>query len=124
MPTLLSIFFRVILWQITDDRDDEDSVYLRQRMNGSLFNLRRLLAHTMTQARMIRDLLFEVDAAIVAHTEQAFQRIKSCFVDASRLLGLDDDPKKTVVLHKPISRDEHRPPHIITYRNQNNSLLT
>ncbi|XP_076052873.1 uncharacterized protein LOC143032285 [Oratosquilla oratoria] len=78
-----------MLKQATEDLDDEDGVYVRYRLDGSLFNLRCLQAHTNTQERLIQNLLFAGDAALVAHTERALQRITSCFADALRLFGLE-----------------------------------
>ena len=62
--------------------------------------------------RLIQDLLFADDAALVAHTERALQRITSCFADASRLFGLEVSLKKTEVLHQSAPHEEYRPPHI------------
>ena len=111
-PTLFSIFFTMMLKQATVDLDDDEGVYVRYRLHGSLFNLRRLQAHTKTQERLIQNLLFADDAALVAHTERALQRMTSCFADASRLFGLEVSLKKTEVLHQPTPREEYRPPHI------------
>ena len=47
-PTLFSIFFSMMLKQVNEDLEDEDGVYVRYRLDGSLFNLRRLQAHTKT----------------------------------------------------------------------------
>jgi len=55
----------MMLKQATEDIvDDEDTVYIRYRLDGSLFNLRRLQAHTKTLERMIQDLLDADDAAL------------------------------------------------------------
>lgn len=90
-----------MLKRATVDLDVDERVYIRYRLDCSLFNLRRLRAHTKTQERMIRDLLFADDAALVAHTERALRRITSCFADGSRLFGLEVNLKKTEVLHQP-----------------------
>ena len=111
-PTLFSIFFSMMLKQATADLDDDEGVYVRYRLDGSLFNLRRLQAHTKKQERLIQDLLFADDAALVARTERAFQRVTSCFADASRLFGLEVSLKKTEILHQPTPHEEYRPPHI------------
>ena len=38
-PTLFSIFFSMMLKQATEDLDDDEGVYVRYRLDGSLFNL-------------------------------------------------------------------------------------
>ena len=111
-PTLFSIFFSMMLKQATDDLEDEDFVYIRYRLDGSLFNLRRLQAHTKTCERLIMDLLFADDAALVAHTQRALQRITSCFAESAQLFGLEVSLKKTEVLHQPAPQNEYRAPHI------------
>ena len=111
-PTLFSIFFSMMLRQATEDLNDDDSIYIRYRLDGNLFNLRRLQAHTKTQEQLIRDLLFADDAALVAHTERALQRFTSCFAEAAQLFGLEISLKKTEVLHQPAPQEEYHPPHI------------
>ena len=111
-PTLFTIFFSMMLKQALQDLDDDDAVYIRYRLDGSLFNLRRLQAHTKTLEQLIHDLLFADDAALVAHTERALQRLTSCFAEAAQLFGLEVSLKKTEVLHQPAPHEEYRPPHI------------
>ena len=82
--TLFSVLFSMMLKQATEDLDDDERMYVRYRLDGSLFNLRRPQAHTKRQERLNPDLLFSHDAALVAHTERALQRATSCFADASR----------------------------------------
>ncbi|KAL0195131.1 hypothetical protein M9458_008703, partial [Cirrhinus mrigala] len=106
-PTLFTIFFSMMLKQALQDFDDDDAVYIRYRLDGSLFNLRRLQAHTKTLDQLIRELLFADDAALLAHTERALQRITSCFTDAAQLFGLEVSLKKTVA-----PKEDHHPPHI------------
>ena len=56
-PTLFSIVFRMMIKQVNEDLEDEDGVYVRYRLDGSLFNIRRFQAHPKTHERLIRDLL-------------------------------------------------------------------
>ncbi|KAL0156964.1 hypothetical protein M9458_048210 [Cirrhinus mrigala] len=92
-PTLFTIFFSMMLKQALQDFDDDDAVYIRYR------------PHTKTLDQLIRELLFADDAALLAHTERALQRITSCFTDAAQLFGLE-------VLHQPAPKEDHHPPHI------------
>ena len=46
VPILFSILFSMMLKQATVDLDDDEEVYVRYRLDGSLFNLRRLQAHS------------------------------------------------------------------------------
>ena len=102
----------MMLKQATDDLEDEDFVYIRYRLDGSLFNLRRLQAHTKTYEGLIMDLLFADDAALVAHTQSALQRITSCFAESAQLFELEVSLKKTEVLHQPAPQDAYLAPHI------------
>ena len=111
-PTLFSVFFSMMLKQATEDLEDEEFVYIRYRLDGSLFNLRRLQAHTKTFQRLIRDLLFADDAALVAHTERALQRITTCFAESAQLFGLEVSLKKTEVLHQPAPKEAYHAPNI------------
>ena len=95
---LFSIFFSMMLKQVIDDLDDEDGVHVKYRMDGSIFTLRLLQAHTKTQERLNRDLLFVEN---VAHTEQALKLNTARIADASRLFGLDASLWKTEFLHQP-----------------------
>ena len=47
-PTLFIIFFSLINAQAeaTTDLDDDDDVYIRYRLDGTLFNLRRFQAYS------------------------------------------------------------------------------
>ena len=51
-----------------------------------VFVQKRLQAHTKTKEKLVRELLFADDAALVAET--AMQRITFCFAEAALLFGL------------------------------------
>ena len=69
-------------------------------------------AHIKTHERLIRDLLFADDAAVVVHTERALQCITSCFANAAQLFGLEVSLKKMEVLYQLAPREVYHPPHI------------
>ena len=96
-PTLFSLFFSMMLEQATKDLHEDERAYIIFRTDGSLFNLRRLQAHTKTTEKVIRELLFADNAARVAHTERAMWRFTSCFANAADLFGLEVSLKKTEV---------------------------
>ncbi|CAE1230957.1 unnamed protein product [Acanthosepion pharaonis] len=111
-PTLFNIFFSMMLKQTTEDLDDDDAVYICYRLDGNLFNHKRLQAHTKTLEQLFRDPFFADDAALVAHTERALQLLTSCLAGAAQLFGLEISLKKTEVLHQPAPREEYYHPHI------------
>jgi hypothetical protein len=57
-PILFSSFFITMLKHATEDLDDDDDIYISYRLDGSLFNLRRLQTHIKTLEQLIHDLLF------------------------------------------------------------------
>lgn len=93
-PTLFAIFFSMTFKQATEDLNNEDGIYTRYHLDGNLFNLKHLQAHTKTLDQPIRDLLFTNNAALVAHTERALQHLTSCFGEAAQVFGLEISLKK------------------------------
>ncbi|KAL8606845.1 hypothetical protein ACOMHN_036483 [Nucella lapillus] len=95
-PVLFNLFFTCIISHAV--RDIEDGVYIRYRMDGSLFDLRHLSAKTKTINKFILEALFADDCALMAHTESTLQLIVNKFAKASRLFGLTISLGKTEVL--------------------------
>ena len=111
-PTLFSIFFSTMLNHAFSDETDEDAIYIRYRLDGSLFNLRRLKSVTKTSQTLVRELLFADDAALVAHTEAALQRLVTCFAESTKIFGLEVSIKKTEVLYQPSPTEAYHPPQV------------
>ena len=99
-----------MLNQIIEDLDDDSAVYICYCLDGSLFNLRRLHAHTKTLKQLFCDLLFADSTALIAHTEGALQHLTSCFTEAAQFFGLEINLKKTEVLHQLAPLEEYHPP--------------
>ena len=66
-----TIFFSMLSKQAMKDLDGLDGVYIWYRLDGSLFNLWQLQAHTNTLNQLIWDHCFIDDAALTAHTDRA-----------------------------------------------------
>ena len=92
--------------------DLHEGIYIRFRTDGSVFNLRRLLAHTKTLERLVLDLLFADDCALLAHTEEALQTAVNRFAQAAKAFGLTISLKKTEVLYQKPPREAYTPPQI------------
>ena len=101
-PTLFSIFLSIMLREAKEDMPD--GIYIRFRTDGNLFNLQRLLARTKTIEKLIIELLFADDCALLAHTEETLQHIVNRFSHAAANFGLTISLKKTDVLYQPSPR--------------------
>ena len=98
-PVLFNLFFTCVLNHAIGDL--EQGVYLRYRLDGSLFDLRRLTAKTKTVEKTVLEALFADDCALMAHRESDLQIIVNMFAEASRLFGLTISIGKTEVLFQP-----------------------
>ena len=99
-PILFSILFSITLREAKEDLPD--GIYIRFRTDGSLFNLRRLLARTKTIEELITELLFANDCALLAHTEKALQHIVNRFSDAAKSFGLTISLKRLRCCTNPL----------------------
>ena len=107
------IVLHLLQHHVLEAKEDlPDGIYVRFRTDGSLFNLRRLLARTKTNEELITELLFADDCALLAHTEEALQHVVNCFSDVAKKFGLTISLKKTEVLYQPPPREVYSPPHI------------
>ena len=109
-PVLFNMFFSCVLNHAVHDFDK--GVYLRYRLDGSLFDLRRLNAKTKTLKRLLLEALFADDCALLAHKESDLQAIVNRFAEACRLFGLTISLSKTEVLFQPAPRTARPPPTI------------
>lgn len=100
-PTLFGIFFAMLLKHAFGA--STEGIYLRTRSDGNLFNLSRLKAKTKVRDRLIRDMLFADDAAVVTHTQEELQTLMNRFSMACKEFGLTISLKKTNVLSQDTS---------------------
>ena len=109
---LAPVLFNLFLTSVVNHaiRDLEQGVYLRYRLDGSLFDLRRLTAKTKTVKQTVLEALFADDCALMAHREFDVQIIVNKFAEASRVFGLTISLGKTEVLFQPAPATvAHRP---------------
>ena len=102
---MFSIFFSIILREAKEDLPD--GIHIRFRTDGSLFNLRRLLARMKTVDELITELLFADDCALLAHTGEVLQHIVNRFTDAAKNFGLTISLKKSETLNQPLLREAY-----------------
>ena len=80
-PVLFNLFFACVFTHAVRNLDHR--VYLRQRLDGSLFDLIHLSAKSKTLERMILEALFANDCALMAHKESDLKLIMDRFLEAS-----------------------------------------
>ena len=82
---LFNLFFTCVLSHA--GRDNNDSVYLKCRTDGYLFDLRCLGPKTKV-VNIILEALFFDDCNLAAHKESALQLAVNKFADTAHLFGL------------------------------------
>ena len=87
-------------------------MYLKYRLDGSVYDLRRLNAKTKVTERLILEALFADDCTLMAHKEADLQLIVDKFAEASRLFGLTISLGKTEVLLQSAPATAAPPPSI------------
>ena len=88
-------------------------MYIRFRLDGSLFDLRRLAAKTKSQTTLLQEVLFADDCALMAHAESDLQLMLDRFSHASKLFGLTVSLGKTEVLYQPAPNTQPSAPTIV-----------
>lgn len=104
-PVFFNVFFMHMLSHA--DRDVKKGVYIQYRLDGSLFDVRRLSAKTKCSEDLLQEAPFANDCALVAHDRADLQRTLYSFSEASKLFGLTKSIGKTKVLHQPAPHTNH-----------------
>ncbi|KAJ1128215.1 hypothetical protein NDU88_006594 [Pleurodeles waltl] len=87
--------------------DDETSIKIRYRTDGSLFNMRRLQAKTKVEDKSVQDFLVADDCALNAATEAQIQQSMNRSSNACRNCSLTISTEKIEVLHQPAPQKKY-----------------
>ena len=116
---LASIIFNLLLVAITlvshRELQSSDCVGIEHRLDGGLFNLRRLQAKTKTSSAMISALQYADDAAFPSHTADGLQRSLDVMSETYLRAGLIINTTKTEILSTPS-------PDVLTFSISGNQL--
>jgi transcription termination factor 2 len=82
--------------------EEKPGLDIRHRVDGGLFNLRRLKSVTKCHISRVCDLLFADDCALNTGNAEDMQRSMDLFSSACKNFGLTISTKKTEVLHQPV----------------------
>ncbi len=99
-PVLFNIFLSAITCLFHRVMGHEDGVHVEYRLDGSLFNIRRLQARTNTKTRQICELQYADDCAVLAHSPDSMQHALNTVFSLYQSFGLQVNTQKTeVMLH-------------------------
>ena len=114
-PTLFSMMFTAMLTDAFND--SEAGIRIRYRMDGNLFNQRRLQAVvTKVKETVLRDFLFAGDCVLNTSSEPKIQLSMDKLTSACGNFGLTISTKKTEVTHQPAPNRPYQEPSIYMKR--------
>ena len=93
-PVLFNILLSAITCLFHSVMGHEDGVRVEYRLDGSLFNIRRLQAHPKTKTRQICELQYADDCAILAHSPDYMLHALNTITDPYQSFGLQVNIKK------------------------------
>ena len=108
-PVLFNLFISTITTLMQDKLREDDGIQLEYRLDGSLFNIRRLQARNKTTSHRLIDLQYADDAALMAHTVESMQHILDTLSSLYQALGLQINTRKTEVIVQQINPNQNIP---------------
>lgn len=97
-PVLFNIFLLCVTQLLHKEIEDNSGVTVVYRLDGNLFNIRRLQATTKLHRVRVLELQYADDCALVAHTPQDLQAVLDAAVKAYSRMGLTINITKTEVV--------------------------
>ncbi|XP_034071876.1 LOW QUALITY PROTEIN: uncharacterized protein LOC117545945 [Gymnodraco acuticeps] len=97
-PVLFNIFLLCVTQLLHKEIEDSSGVAVDFRLDGNLFNIRRLQATTKLQRERVIELQYADDCALVSHSPQDLQSVLTAVVRAYSRMGLTVNTIKTEVV--------------------------
>ena len=107
-PVVFNIFMSAVTDIVYAGVDRDDCFALNYRVDGSVFNLRRLRARTKISTTTLFDLQYADDAAVVGVSRDELQRSLSVAANTYSRAGLVISTSKTEVLSQRRGEASHR----------------
>jgi len=99
---LATVIFNLFLVAVTlvfrSGLTTDGGIPFKYRLDGSMFNLRRLQAHTKVSTDTVYELRYADDAAVPSHTPSGLQDNLNTLADAYQRAGLTINTKNTEIL--------------------------
>ena len=108
-PVLFNLFLSTITVLMQNKLREVDGVQIEYRLDGNLFNLRRLQARTKTSSNQLVDLQYADDAAILAHTANSMQHTLDALSALYQAFGVEVSTRKTEVLVQQVDPNQDVP---------------
>ena len=99
-PVLFNIFLAAATCLFRQRQQEDHNIHLTYRLDGSLFNLRRLKAQTLVSHDGLTELQYADDCALVAHSPEELQTSLNVLQGVYADLGLVINADKTEILHQ------------------------
>lgn len=109
-PVLFNNFLPDVTTLPHKEIEEGNGINIDYRLDGNLFNFKRLQASTKLQTECILELQYADDCALVAHTPEALQATLTAAVRAYSRIGLSVTILKTEVLCQWSSEPPQTPP--------------
>ena len=109
-PVLFNVFLLCVTHLLHKELESSSGVAVDFRLDGNLFNIRRLQAKTKLSRVRVLELQYADDCALVAHSPQDLQSILAVVVKAYSRMGLSVNTTNTEVVCQWSSNTPHTLP--------------
>ena len=97
-PVIFNIYLTAVTLLSHQQMNPDDGLKIEFRLDGNLFNLRRLQAQSKTEIANFLELQYADDCAVLAHTPEALQRSLTIISSIYQSMGLRINVNKTEII--------------------------